>query len=230
MDWKPIEKRKVSSGTLTPRFAVQKEKCDLTVPKSPPAGNKADETSGRNLNQAPATGVAKPVPRPPTQQAPCTAEIKTIGAFPPLMTAVSWDALCSINSRNGAPSYPLTAEDVFSDKPRDAAFKTLGYKDLPMQAGGVQKLSKLREVQLWFSRLLSSFSLFIVLLVKHDVLMCVQEHKLIRNQSIGGSKLPDLSETSEQEKGNSPSLAFCHLIQKVLSAEHSAVSPRVCTS
>ncbi|XP_028258408.1 protein MRVI1 isoform X2 [Parambassis ranga] len=179
VDWKPIEKRKVSSGTLTPRFAVQKENCDLTVPKSPPAGNKADETSGRNLNQAPATGVAKPVPRPPTQQAPCTAEIKTIGAFPPLMRAVSWDAVGSINSRNGAPSYPPTAEDMFSDKPRDAVFKSPGYKDLPLQAGGVQKLSKLRE-----------------------------EHKLMRNQSIGGSKLPDLSETSEQEKGalSSPSV------------------------
>ncbi|KAK5873998.1 hypothetical protein PBY51_018988 [Eleginops maclovinus] len=174
VDWKPSEKRKVSSGTLTPRFAVQKENCDPAVPKSPPAVGKTDEGPGpgRNPNQAPATGVAKPVPRPPTQQAPCTAEIKTIGAFPPLMRAVSWDAVGTLNSRNGAPSFPPTAEDTFSDKPRDAVFKSSGYKDLPSQQGSVQKLSKFRE-----------------------------EHKLMRNQSIVGSKLPDLSEAAEQEKG-----------------------------
>lgn len=34
----------------------------------------------------------------------------------------------------------------------------------------------------------------------------------MRNQSIVGSKLPDLSETAEQEKGDSPHLYFeqCH--------------------
>ncbi|XP_038557829.1 inositol 1,4,5-triphosphate receptor associated 1 isoform X1 [Micropterus salmoides] len=168
MDWKPTEKRKVSSGTLTPRFAVQKENCDPAAPKSSPAVS--------NPNQAPATGVAKPVPRPPTQQAPCTAEIKTIGAFPPLMRAVSWDAVGSLNSRNGAPGFPPTAEDTFSDKPRDAVFKSSGYKDLPSQLGGVHKLSKFKE-----------------------------EHKLMRNQSIVGSKLPELSEAAEQEKGPPPS-------------------------
>ncbi|XP_044058306.1 ciliary rootlet coiled-coil protein 2 [Siniperca chuatsi] len=178
VDWKPTEKRKVSSGTLTPRFAVQKENCDSAAPKSPPAVSKGDEGAGpgRNPNQAPATGVAKPVPRPPTQQAPCTAEIKTIGAFPPLMRAVSWDAVGSLNSRNGAPSFPPTAEDIFSDKPRDAVFKSSGYKDLPSQPGGIHKLSKFKE-----------------------------DHKLTRNQSIVGSKLPDLSEAAEQEKGPPPS-------------------------
>lgn len=189
VDWKPSDKRKVSSGTLTPRFAVQKENCDPSVPKSPPAGGKADEGSGsgRNPNQAPATGVAKPVPRPPTQQAPCTAEIKTIGAFPPLMRAVSWDAVGSLNSRNGAPSFPPTAEDTFSDKSRDAAFKSSGYKDLPSQQGSAQKLSKFRE-----------------------------EHKLMRNQSIVGSKLPDLSEAAEQEKGppSSPNSASSEAKEK----------------
>uniref|UniRef100_A0A673CL39 Murine retrovirus integration site 1 homolog n=1 Tax=Sphaeramia orbicularis TaxID=375764 RepID=A0A673CL39_9TELE len=176
VDWKPSEKRKVSSGTLTPRFASQKENCDPGAPKSPPAVSRSDEGagSGRNSNQTPATGVAKPVPRPPTQQAPCTAEIKTIGAFPPLMRAVSWDAVGSLNSRNGPPNFPPTAEDTFSDKPRDSVLnKSSGYKDLPVQPGNVQKLSKLRE-----------------------------EHKLMRNQSIVGSKLPDLSEASEQEKGS----------------------------
>ncbi|TNN86595.1 Protein MRVI1 [Liparis tanakae] len=181
VDWRPSEKRKVSSGTLTPRFAVQKENCDPAVPKSPPAGGKADEGPGpgRNPNQALATGVAKPVPRPPTQQAPCTAEIKTIGAFPPLMRAVSWDVVGTLNSRNGAP----TAEDTVSDKPRDAAFKSSGFKDLPAQQGGAPKLSKFRE-----------------------------EHKLLRNQSTVGSKLPDLSEAAEQERAtSSPQNAFVQL-------------------
>uniref|UniRef100_A0A671XGW1 Inositol 1,4,5-triphosphate receptor associated 1 n=1 Tax=Sparus aurata TaxID=8175 RepID=A0A671XGW1_SPAAU len=178
MDWKPTEKRKVSSGTLTPRFAVQKENCDPALPKSPPAVTKGDEgaSPSRNPNQAPATGVAKPVPRPPTQQAPCTAEIKTIGAFPPLMRAVSWDAVGGLNSRNGAPNFPPTPEETNSDNPRDSVFKSSGYKDLPAQPGSLNKLSKLKE-----------------------------EHKLMRNQSILGSKLPDLSEAAEQEKGPLPS-------------------------
>lgn len=147
VEWKPSEKRKVSSGTLTPRFAVQKENSDLAVPKSTSPLSKVDEVSGRNPNQAPATGVAKPVPRPPTQQAPCTAEIKTIGAFPPLMRAVSWDAVGSINARNGSPSFPPTLEEPLSDEPREAAFKSSGYKDFPTQPGGVRKLTKLREVK-----------------------------------------------------------------------------------
>lgn len=139
----------MSSGTLTPRYTVQKENYDPAVPKSPPAVTKGDDGAGpgRNPNQVPATGVAKPVPRPPTQQAPCTAEIKTIGAFPPLMRAVSWDSVGSLNSRNGAPSFPPTSEDTFSDKPRDIVFKSSGYKDLPVQPGSVHKLSKLKEVK-----------------------------------------------------------------------------------
>ncbi|KAI4875944.1 hypothetical protein NFI96_034528 [Prochilodus magdalenae] len=172
VDWKLPEKRKVSSGTLTPRHpapamvreltAAQKDSTDPSHGKKsgpPPAAQKPD-------SQTPATGVAKPVPRPPTQQAPCTAEIKTIGAFPPLMRAVSWDTVGPM--RNGGPK----GEEgpPFSDK-----MMSSGYKDFPVPP--VQKLSKLRE-----------------------------EHKLIRNQSISGSKLPDLSETAEQERGpSSPS-------------------------
>lgn len=148
-DWKPAEKRKVSSGTLTPRYAVQKENFDPALPKSPPAVLKGDGGGGqgRNSNQAPATGVAKPVPRPPMQQAPCTAEIKTIGAFPPLMRAVSWDAVGSLNSRNGASGFPPTPEETFSDKASDNVFKPSGYKDLPSQPGSLHKLSKLKDVR-----------------------------------------------------------------------------------
>lgn len=175
MDWKPVEKRKVSSGTLTPRFAVQKENCDPAAPKCPPAVNKGDEGAGpgRIPAPAPATGVAKPVPRPPTQLAPCTAEIKTIGAFPPLMRAVSWDAVGSLNSRNGAPSFPPTQEETFSDKPRDAVFKSSGYKDLPTQPGSVHKLSKLKEVTHWISRLHGTVLVVKWPLCKMCVYVCV---------------------------------------------------------
>lgn len=144
MDWKPNEKRKVSSGTLTPRYAVQKENFDPAVPRTPAAAFKGDDGS-RNLNLAPATGVAKPVPRPPTQQAPCTAEIKMIGAFPPLMRAVSWDSVGSLTSRSGAQGLTPTPEDTFSD--RDKIFKTSGYNDFSAQSGSKHKLSKLKEVK-----------------------------------------------------------------------------------
>ncbi|XP_016377081.1 uncharacterized protein LOC107715451 [Sinocyclocheilus rhinocerous] len=178
VDWMPSDKRKVSSGPLTVRYStavpardpavVQKEKPDHHGPadkgkNSEHAAQKKEETSGCGI-----TGVAKPVPRPPTQQAPCTAEIKTIGAFPPLMRAVSWDTVGSINMRNAAPK----GEDSLSDKSRESLFKSSGYKDFPVPPGNVQKLSKLRE-----------------------------EHKLMRNQSISSPKLPDLSETTEQERG-----------------------------
>lgn len=144
MDWKPNEKRKVSSGTLAPRYAVQKENFDPAVPRSPAAVSKGDE-GGRNLNQAPATGVAKPVPRPPTQQAPCTAEIKTIGAFPPLMRAVSWDSVGSLASRSGPQGLPPMPEDALPD--RDNIFRASGYNDLSTQPGSMHKLSKLKEVK-----------------------------------------------------------------------------------
>lgn len=85
-------------------------------------------------SQTPATGVAKPVPRPAMQQAPCTAEIKTIGAFPPLMRAVSWDTVGSLNMRNGGPK----GEDGLS------------YPDSLKPPVITQKLSKLREVSLKF--------------------------------------------------------------------------------
>lgn len=53
----------------------------------------------------------------------------------------------------------------------------------------------------------------------------------MRNQSIAGSKLPDLSEAAEQERGNSCCFPpRSHVRQKVLSAVHSAMLPRVCTS
>ncbi|XP_051522656.1 inositol 1,4,5-triphosphate receptor associated 1-like isoform X2 [Myxocyprinus asiaticus] len=184
VEWKPGDKRKVSSGTLSPRYAtavparvpavVQKENPVHQGKNSEHAAQKKEETPGRGINQPPATGIAKPVPRPPTQQAPCTAEIKTIGAFPPLMRAVSWDTVGSMNMRNAAPKGEESLSS--SEKSRESLFKSPGYKDFPLPPGNVPKLSKLHE-----------------------------EHKLIRIQSISSSKLPDLSETAEQERGT-PSL------------------------
>ncbi|XP_046713391.1 uncharacterized protein mrvi1 isoform X3 [Silurus meridionalis] len=162
VEWKSPEKRKVSSGTLTPRHTasvpakeliISTEQCaSMDRGKKPTSGPAVQNPD----SQAPATGVAKPVPRLAMQQAPCTAEIKTIGAFPPLMRAVSWDTVGSLNMRNGGPK----GEDSFS------------YSDSLKPPVNPQKLSKLRE-----------------------------EHKLLRNQSISGSKLPDLSETAEQDRG-----------------------------
>ncbi|KAL0187862.1 hypothetical protein M9458_014961, partial [Cirrhinus mrigala] len=141
VDWMPSDKRKVSSGTLTPRYAtavpareptvVQKEKPDHLGPadkgrnSEQHAAQKKEETSGSGNSQPPATGVAKPVPRPPMQQAP----------------AVSWDTVGSINMRNAAPK----GEESLSDTSRESLFKASGYKDFPVPPGTVQKLSKLRE-------------------------------------------------------------------------------------
>ncbi|XP_047666194.1 uncharacterized protein mrvi1 isoform X3 [Tachysurus fulvidraco] len=170
VEWKPPEKRKVSSGTLTPRHTTSTPAEDLT--KSPKDGAEICVSTDRGKkttpvptiqkpeSQTPATGVAKPVPRPAMQQAPCTAEIKTIGAFPPLMRAVSWDTVGSLNMRNGGPK----GED------------SLSYPDTIKPPVNTQKLSKLRE-----------------------------EHKLLRNQSICSSKLPDLNETAEQDQDHSSS-------------------------
>uniref|UniRef100_A0A8C2ZJ23 Inositol 1,4,5-triphosphate receptor associated 1 n=1 Tax=Cyclopterus lumpus TaxID=8103 RepID=A0A8C2ZJ23_CYCLU len=55
--------------------------------------------------------------------------------------------------------------------------------------------------------LLQKTHLFITFLHYFSITFCPLdfEHKLMRNQSIGGSKLPDLSEAAEQERGAPPS-------------------------
>ncbi|XP_042558675.1 inositol 1,4,5-triphosphate receptor associated 1 isoform X2 [Clupea harengus] len=165
VEWRPSEKRKVSSGTLSPRHS---QTAALKKAASSPA-----DTPEESPSPSPATGVAKPVPRPPTQQAPCTAEIKTMGAFPPLMRAVSWDTVGTLNLRNESQSPAHTEEEEEESISALPFSKGSGYKDFPVPAANVQKMSKLRE-----------------------------EHKLMRNHSI--SKLPDLSENAEQERGPSP--------------------------
>ncbi|XP_041929773.1 LOW QUALITY PROTEIN: inositol 1,4,5-triphosphate receptor associated 1 [Alosa sapidissima] len=164
VEWRPSEKRKVSSGTLSPRHA---QTGGLKKAASTPAPTPDDSPA-----PTPATGVAKPVPRPPMQQAPCTAEIKTIGAFPPLMRAVSWDTVGTLSLRNDSYSPAPKGEEPAA---APSFSKMSGYKDFPVPPVNLQKLSKLRE-----------------------------EHKLIRNNSISSTKLPELCETAEQERGPSP--------------------------
>ncbi|XP_066556933.1 inositol 1,4,5-triphosphate receptor associated 1 isoform X2 [Amia ocellicauda] len=205
-DRKNNEKRKVSQGTLSPRHSAygsareasleQKENCDARLggdmrKKAPsPVGRRVDEGpeegsvrktlegdhSARG-GSSPSGGVS--ISKAAAQALPpgaCTAELKSFGCGPPLMRAVSWDAVGPATVRNGAQSFPGKNDESFSfyDKSNSALLKSTGYKDFPVQPVKVQKLSKLRE-----------------------------ENKLMRNQSIVGSKLPDLSETAEQEKGTS---------------------------
>ncbi|XP_062381395.1 inositol 1,4,5-triphosphate receptor associated 1 [Sardina pilchardus] len=167
-------------GTLSPRHAPSATlKKAASTPAPLPSLNPASSLHNPaplpddSPAPSPATGVAKPVPRPPMQQAPCTAEIKTIGAFPPLMRAVSWDTVGTLSLRGDGHSSPAPkGEDSALAPPLS---KTSGYKDFPVPPVNLQKLSKLRE-----------------------------EHKLIRNNSISSTKLPELSETAEQERGPSP--------------------------
>ncbi|MFT7816711.1 protein MRVI1-like [Arapaima gigas] len=179
VDWKATEKRKVSSGTLSPRCGPKEGQDPQQVgergKKAPmaTADRPAEQSAERGSPkvECPTTGVAKPVPRPSAQQAPCTAEIKTIGVFPPLMRAVSWEAAgCA------APSFSRKGEEAcvpFEPAATNSSLKSSGYKDFPVQPVKMQKLAKIRE-----------------------------EHKLIRNQSIGASKLPDLSESAEQDRAS----------------------------
>ncbi|XP_039619491.1 inositol 1,4,5-triphosphate receptor associated 1 isoform X3 [Polypterus senegalus] len=106
----------------------------------------------------------------------CIAEVRSFGACPPIMRAVSWDNVEQATVINRAPSSPTKTNESFGlpDITSSQLLNSSGYKDFPIQPMKKQKLAKLRE-----------------------------EHKLMRNQSLAGSKLPDLSETAEHEGGPS---------------------------
>ncbi|KAG2463047.1 MRVI1 protein, partial [Polypterus senegalus] len=108
----------------------------------------------------------------------CIAEVRSFGACPPIMRAVSWDNVEQATVINRAPSSPTKTNESFGlpDITSSQLLNSSGYKDFPIQPMKKQKLAKLRE-----------------------------EHKLMRNQSLAGSKLPDLSETAEHEG----ELTFC---------------------
>ncbi|XP_078271027.1 uncharacterized protein LOC144602164 [Rhinoraja longicauda] len=116
-----------------------------------------------------------------TQQAsararmPCRAEIKSLSSQP-LLRAVSWECLELDGELGESASPPVqTAQSFgFDDVLDDSQLKAFNCKELPGQPK-LQKLTKLRE-----------------------------ENKLMRNQTLAGQRLPDLSEINEQDRGPSP--------------------------
>ncbi|XP_023680295.1 inositol 1,4,5-triphosphate receptor associated 1 isoform X3 [Paramormyrops kingsleyae] len=144
---------KLSGVGAAQRMGRDSKKTDLVEGAS--SGARKD---GTGQGEASATSSARPVPRSAPMRVPCTAEIKTLEAFPPLMRAASWDAAGSSPELEEEP--PFTSE--------------LLEEATPMQPAKMEKLARLRE-----------------------------EHKLLRHQSIIGSKLPDLSETAELDRGPS---------------------------
>ncbi|KAK1161700.1 hypothetical protein AOXY_G19322 [Acipenser oxyrinchus oxyrinchus] len=209
------EQWKISQGLLSPRHASygnskealseQKENCDprLDPPntesrklcfglvtnigeESPAMVQRSVEyndcPSGNAQPQKSAASVVNPGLNAPTKahkdpKGACTAELKSFGSGPPLMRAVSWDGMEQASLRNGAQDLPTMTDKSFTlyDKSSSQLLKSTGYKDFPVQPVKTQKLVKLRE-----------------------------ENKLLRNQTMAGLKLPDLSETAEQERGPSP--------------------------
>ncbi|XP_033909095.3 uncharacterized protein LOC117431925 isoform X1 [Acipenser ruthenus] len=209
------EQWKISQGLLSPRhgsygnskeaLSEQKENCDprLDPPntesrklciglvtnigeESPAMVQRSVEyndcPSGNAQPQKSAAGAVNPGLKAPTKahkdpKGACTAELKSFGSGPPLMRAVSWDGMEQASLRNGAQDLPTMTDKSFTlyDKSSSQLLKSTGYKDFPVQPVKTQKLVKLRE-----------------------------ENKLLRNQTMAGLKLPDLSETAEQERGPSP--------------------------
>ncbi|XP_048829141.1 inositol 1,4,5-triphosphate receptor associated 1 isoform X2 [Brienomyrus brachyistius] len=145
---------KLSGVSTAQRMGRDSKKTDLVEGAS--SGARKDGTGQGELS---ATSSARPGPCSAPMRVPCTAEIKTLEAFPPLMRAASWDVAGS--------SPELEEEPPFMSE-------LLEEETTPVQPAKMEKLARLRE-----------------------------EHKLLRHQSIVGSKLPDLSETAELERGPS---------------------------
>ncbi|XP_078076975.1 inositol 1,4,5-triphosphate receptor associated 1 isoform X2 [Mustelus asterias] len=106
---------------------------------------------------------------------PCRAEIKSFSSQP-LLRAVSWECL-EVDEELSPPSKPppkTTERFGFNDVFDSSQLKASSCKDLPAQPK-MQKLAKLRE-----------------------------ENKMMRNQNLSALRLPDLSETIEQDRGPSP--------------------------
>ncbi|XP_041052489.1 inositol 1,4,5-triphosphate receptor associated 1 isoform X1 [Carcharodon carcharias] len=111
----------------------------------------------------------------PRIRMPCRAEIKSFSSQP-LLRAVSWECLEADEELSSPPkSPPKTAERFgFNNVFDSSQLKASNCKDLPAQPK-MQKLAKLRE-----------------------------ENKMMRNQNLAALRLPDLSETIEQDRGPSP--------------------------
>ncbi|MBN3281105.1 MRVI1 protein, partial [Polyodon spathula] len=206
------EEQKISQGLLSPRpgshgnskeaLSEQKKNCDPRL--NPPntesrklcfglVTNTGEESArvqrsveysdcplGKAQPQKSVAGPLNPGQKAPTKahkdpKGPCTAELKSFSSGLPVMRAVSWDGMEQASLRNGAQDLPTMTDESLYDKPGSPLLKSTGYKDFPVQPVKTQKLVKLRE-----------------------------ENKLLRNQTMAGLKLPDLSETAEQERGTSP--------------------------
>ncbi|XP_015262448.1 PREDICTED: protein MRVI1 [Gekko japonicus] len=110
----------------------------------------------------------------------CKTDLTTPGTHPPLLRSISWDHVEPGNIEKAPFKQPSDYDKNVSimNKSSNTSTKPSTFKDLQIQVQPVrmQKLTKLRE-----------------------------EHILMRNQNLVGLKLPDLSETAEQERGSSPS-------------------------
>ncbi|KAK1159779.1 hypothetical protein AOXY_G21197, partial [Acipenser oxyrinchus oxyrinchus] len=209
------EQQKISQGLLSPRhgpygnskeaLSEQKENCNPRIDppntesrklcfglvtnigeESPAMVQRSVEykdcPSGNAQPQKSAASVVNPGLKAPTKAhkdptGACTAELKSFGSSPALMRAQSWDGMEQASLRNRSQDLPTMTDESFTlyDKSSSQLLKSTGYKDFPVQPVKTQKLVKLRE-----------------------------ENKLLRNQTMAGLKLPDLSETAEQERGPSP--------------------------
>uniref|UniRef100_UPI00398F08EB inositol 1,4,5-triphosphate receptor associated 1 n=1 Tax=Pristiophorus japonicus TaxID=55135 RepID=UPI00398F08EB len=106
---------------------------------------------------------------------PCRAEIKSFSSQP-LLRAVSWECMELEDEQCSPPQSPTKAAESFSfgEVFDSSQLKASDGKDPPAQPK-TQKLAKLRE-----------------------------ENKLMRSQNLSALRLPDLSETIEQDRGPSP--------------------------
>ncbi|XP_059508061.1 inositol 1,4,5-triphosphate receptor associated 1 isoform X2 [Stegostoma tigrinum] len=133
-------------------------------------------------SQLPVSELATQKPAPenteqtvPRSRMPCRAEIKSFSSQP-LLRAVSWECLEVDEELSPPPQSPPKTEERFGfSEVFDASqLKASNCKDLSVQPK-MQKLAKLRE-----------------------------ENKMMRNQNLSALRLPDLSETIEQDRGPSP--------------------------
>ncbi|XP_043561622.1 inositol 1,4,5-triphosphate receptor associated 1 isoform X3 [Chiloscyllium plagiosum] len=129
-----------------------------------------------------ASELATPQPVPehieqtvPRSRMPCRAEIKSFSSQP-LLRAISWECLEVDEELSSPPQSPPKAAEKFGfSEVFDASqLKASNCKDSSAQPK-MQKLAKLRE-----------------------------ENKMMRNQNLSALRLPDLSETIEQDRGPSP--------------------------
>lgn len=119
---------KLSGVGAAQRMGCESKKTDLVEGAS--GGARKD---GTGQGEAFATSSAHPVPRSAPMRVPCTAEIKTLEAFPPLMRAASWDVAGSSPELEEEP--PFTSE-------------LLEEVATPVQPAKMEKLARLREVGL----------------------------------------------------------------------------------